>query len=38
MGLSLLNNIAALQAENEIQINSNNLQSTLFQLSSGFAA
>jgi flagellin len=35
MGLSLLNNIAALQAENAIQTNSNNLQTTLFQLSTG---
>ena len=35
MGLSLLNNIAALQAENAIQNNSNNLQTTLFQLSTG---
>jgi flagellin len=35
MGLSLLNNIAALQAQNEIQVNSKNLQSTLFQLSTG---
>jgi flagellin len=35
MGLSLLNNIAALQAQNAIQVNSNNLQSTLFQLSTG---
>jgi flagellin len=35
MGLSLLDNIAALQAENAIQTNSNNLQTTLFQLSTG---
>jgi hypothetical protein len=35
MGLTLLNNIAALQAENAIQVNSKNLQTTLFQLSTG---
>jgi len=35
MAISLLNNIAALQAENQLNQTSNNLQSTLFQLSSG---
>jgi len=35
MAISLLNNIAALQAENQLDQTSNNLQSTLFQLSSG---
>jgi flagellin len=35
MAISLLNNISALQAENELQQTANNLQSTLFQLSSG---
>jgi len=35
MAISLLNNIAALQAENELNQTANNLQSTLFQLSSG---
>jgi len=35
MAISLLNNIAALQAENELNQTANNLQDTLFQLSSG---
>jgi len=35
MAISLLNNISALQAENQLNQTSNNLQSTLFQLSSG---
>jgi len=35
MAISLLNNISALQAENELNQTANNLQSTLFQLSSG---
>jgi len=35
MAISLLNNISALQAENNLNQTSNNLQSTLFQLSSG---
>jgi len=35
MAISLLNNISALQAENQLNTTSNNLQSTLFQLSSG---
>jgi flagellin len=35
MAISLLNNISALQAENQLQQTANNLQSTLFQLSSG---
>jgi len=35
MAISLLNNISALEAENNLNQTSNNLQSTLFQLSSG---
>jgi flagellin len=35
MAISLLNNISALEAENELNITQNNLQNTLFQLSSG---
>jgi len=35
MAISLLNNISALQAENQLNQTNNNLQSTLFQLSSG---
>ncbi|HMD96026.1 MAG TPA: flagellin [Terriglobia bacterium] len=35
MAISLLNNISALQAENNLNQTSNSLQSTLFQLSSG---
>jgi len=35
MAISLLNNISALQAENQLNQTSNALQSTLFQLSSG---
>jgi len=35
MAISLLNNISALQAENNLKQTSANLQSTLFQLSSG---
>jgi len=35
MAISLLNNISALQAENQLNQTANNLQSTLFQLSSG---
>jgi flagellin len=35
MAISLLNNISALEAENQLNITQNNLQTTLFQLSSG---
>jgi len=35
MAISLLNNIAALEAQNQLQTTQNNLQNTLFQLSSG---
>ncbi len=35
MALTILNNIASIAAENQLTITSNNLQSTLFQLSSG---
>jgi len=35
MAISLLNNIASLEAENNLNQTANNLQSTLFQLSSG---
>jgi flagellin len=35
MAISLLNNISALEAQNELNITQNNLQKTLFQLSSG---
>jgi len=35
MAISLLNNIASLQAQNQLNQTANNLQSTLFQLSSG---
>src|SRR5271168_2285211 len=35
MAISLLNNIASLEAQNELSITQNNLQKTLFQLSSG---
>jgi flagellin len=35
MAISLLNNIAALEAQNQLDVTQNNLQSTLFQLSSG---
>src|SRR5215471_13062257 len=35
MALSLLNNVASLQAQNELQVNSKDLQTTLFRLSSG---
>jgi flagellin len=35
MGLTILNNIAALTAENQLDITQNNLQKTLFQLASG---
>jgi len=35
MALTILNNIAAIAAENQLKITSNNLQSTLEQLSSG---
>jgi len=35
MAISLLNNISALEAENQLNITQNNLQKTLFQLSSG---
>ncbi|HUI74685.1 MAG TPA: flagellin [Candidatus Acidoferrum sp.] len=35
MAISILNNIASLEAQNELQITQNNLQKTLFQLSSG---
>lgn len=35
MAISLLNNIAALEAQNQLNITQNNLQNTLFQLSSG---
>jgi flagellin len=34
-GFSLLNNISALEAENQLNVTQNNLQNTLFQLSSG---
>ena len=35
MAISLLNNIAALEAQNELQSTQTKLQKTLFQLSSG---
>ena len=35
MAISILNNIASLSAENQLSITQNNLQKTLFQLSSG---
>jgi flagellin len=35
MAISLLNNIAALEAQNQLNVTQNNLQNTLFQLSSG---
>ena len=35
MALSVLNNIASLSAENQLSITNANLQSTLYQLSSG---
>jgi len=35
MALSILNNIASLAAQNQLNITNNNLQKTLFQLSSG---
>jgi flagellin len=35
MALTILNNIASIAAENQLSITSSNLQSTLFQLSSG---
>ncbi|HUN60846.1 MAG TPA: flagellin [Candidatus Sulfotelmatobacter sp.] len=35
MAISLLNNIAALEAQNQLQNTQNNLQNTLYQLSSG---
>jgi flagellin len=35
MALSVLNNIPSLVAQNQLQVTNNNLQSTLFQLSSG---
>jgi flagellin len=35
MAISLLNNISALEAQNQLNITQNNLQKTLFQLSSG---
>lgn len=35
MSLSILNNPASLVAENQLNVTSSNLQSTLFQLSSG---
>jgi flagellin len=35
MGLSILNNIPSLEAENQLGITNTNLQNTLFQLSSG---
>lgn len=35
MALSILNNIASLAAENELNVTNNSLQNTLFQLSSG---
>jgi flagellin len=35
MAISLLNNIASLEAQNQLQITQGNLQKTLFQLSSG---
>jgi flagellin len=35
MALSVLNNIASLTAQNELAVTNNNLQNTLFQLSSG---
>jgi flagellin len=35
MALSILNNISSLMAENQLNITNNNLQTTLFQLSSG---
>jgi flagellin len=35
MAISLLNNIAALEAQNQLQSTQSKLQNTLFQLSSG---
>ena len=35
MALSILNNIPSLEAQNQLAITNNNLQNTLFQLSSG---
>ena len=35
MPIGILNNIASLSAENQLAITNNNLQSTLYQLSSG---
>jgi flagellin len=35
MAISILNNIASLEAQNQLQITQDNLQKTLFQLSSG---
>jgi len=35
MALSILNNIPSLVAQNQLQVTNNNLQNTLFQLSSG---
>jgi flagellin len=35
MAISILNNIASLEAQNQLSITQNNLQKTLFQLSSG---
>src|SRR5271169_942234 len=35
MAISILNNIASIEAQNQLQITQNNLQKTLFQLSSG---
>ncbi|HXA82040.1 MAG TPA: flagellin [Methylomirabilota bacterium] len=35
MAISLLNNIASLEAQNQLQVTQNKLQNTLFQLSSG---
>ena len=35
MALSVLNNIPSLVAQNQLEVTNNNLQNTLFQLSSG---
>ena len=35
MAISILNNIASLEAQNQLSITQDNLQKTLFQLSSG---
>ena len=35
MALSILNNIASLAAQNQLAVTGNNLQKTLFRLSSG---